>query len=229
MRTLLTGVPRRALRSASSAVVCAGLFGIVFLTFLTGDRGHPDWHFLASFVFALAGPPAGLNAYSMRGRAKLLWLNAGLDRLELFRFVEAHSWRVALNIMGIVLAPTAIAALFHAPSAVTLGWALLALPLGSAAMIYAALLYVRGRRLADLLIVSTVTLLWLVEFIVSRTDIDVSVMAPLLGAQLLLTPLLRAVAQHRWRSIDWLVNRPPRPAARVPAGRSYVGELLSRR
>jgi hypothetical protein len=88
---------------------------------------------------------------------------------------------------------------------------------------------VRGRRLADVLIVGTVTLLWLVEFIVSRTDIEASVMAPLLGAQLLLASVLRVVAQRRWRSIDWLINRPPRLAARPPAGRSYVGELVGRR
>jgi len=106
---------------------------------------------------------------------------------------------------------------------------LLALPVGSAAMISATLLYVRGRLLVDVLIVGTVTLLWLAEFIVSRTEIDATVMAPLLGTQLLLTPLLRALAQRRWRGIDWLINRPPRPAARAPVGRSYVGELVGRR
>ena len=106
---------------------------------------------------------------------------------------------------------------------------LLALPVGSAAMIYATLLYVRGRRPADVLIVGTVTLVWLAEFIVSRTAIDATVMTPILGAQLLLTPLLRVVARRRWRSIDWLINRPARPAARAPVGRSYVGELVGRR
>jgi hypothetical protein len=225
MRMLLRG-PLRAIPSVSSAVVCAVLFGIIFFS---GDHGRPNWHFLANFMFALAGPPVGLAAYPMLRRAKSLWLNAALDRTELFRLVEAQSWRLALTIMGVALALAAIAALFHPPSVVTLGWTLLALPVGNAAMIYTTLLYARGRRLLDLLIVGTVTLLWLVEFIVSRTDIDGSVMAPLLGAQLLLAPVLRAVAQRRWRSIDWLINRPQPVAARPPVGRSYVGELVGRR
>lgn len=226
MRTLLTGVPLGALPSVSTAAVCAVLFAILFFT---GDHGQPNWHYLINFMFALAGPPVGLAAYPMLGRAKMLWLNAGLDRTELFRVVEAQSWRLALTIMSVALALAAIAALFHPTSGVTLGWMLLALPVGSAAMIYATLLYVRGRRLVDVLIVGTVTLLWLAEFIVSRTEIDATVMAPLLGTQLLLTPLLRALAQRRWRGIDWLINRPPRPAARAPVGRSYVGELVGRR
>jgi len=101
----------------------------------------------------------------------------------------------------LLLARSAGALTFTAPFAV-----LLAMPLASgAALCYAILLYVRGRRLTDTLLMAAVTALLAVEIPCGLLAPQSALLPGLVAAQMMLVPVLRSVALRHWQAIDWRV------------------------
>ena len=59
----------------------------------------------------------------------------------------------------------------------------------------------------DLVVVATAIALWAIEFFTVLGQGAPTLIASVLGAQILLVVLLRALARRRWGKIDWLVHR----------------------
>jgi hypothetical protein len=156
----------------------------------------------------------------MTSRARFLWLTAGLGRAELFTAVEMQSWRMILIVAAIAMAFAlpVLAFSIHAHPTNARFVTLLTMPVVTGAMlVYVAMLYVRGRRrITDNLIVAGCAAVVFAEIVSALTDVGpMVVLAALLGAQVILVPLLRRLAQRRWQNIDWIINRPIQPATKL--------------
>jgi hypothetical protein len=220
IRTVLTGGPRqqRVLLVMLVALVVMLLVAIAVRSHLPRGAGYP----LVGLICMMAGPLTGSFAGVMAQRAKPLWLQSGLGRIELFAALEARSW-------GVVLCASVLCgALAAGWLAVSAGpsplrpsplpaWSVgvLVTPLASGAMfIYAQLQFVRGRRVVDILLMALAIGLWMSEFFSVVVGADTSVVTALLAAQIILAPLLRVLARRRWENIDWLIHK----GARNPWG-----------
>jgi hypothetical protein len=168
-------------------------------------------------ILVVAGPLAWAFAFTMTQRARLLWLASGLARVELFRLVEAYSWRlmvIAICAAMLLTIPRFLLAIGDLSGVVHLA-TFVAIPFASgAAFLYAGMSYVTGRRLAGTLIIIVCAAIWLVNigFPLSGTVAPAPI---LLALQVVLVPVLRALALRQWRDIDWLLNRPKRLPARI--------------
>jgi hypothetical protein len=197
------------------------LLGTVFigLTLITAGAPQPGGN--PAFVFALticfmAALIPGTCSGIMARRARRLWLTAGTGRAELFGAIESQCWRLIFFALGtaLLMAVPLVAVSNHsAPGLITL-IAMATLPLSSgSALVYAGLLYIRGNRFVDILIIGgNVLLLMAVELSASANS---QAFPPLLAIQIILVPLLRQVARGRWNRIDWLLLRQPLTAARL--------------
>lgn len=145
----------------------------------------------------------------MIGRARYLWLKVRLDRGELFRAVEAESWRTLLPIAGFTLALCAfLCFLAGVPWILSVRILLLSF-VSMAAMIYLVLLSTRGWQWLEGVLAAALSALWLIGLLQSAfAEAGGSRLLLLLVTELLLVPLLRTWAKSRWSCIDWLVNRP---------------------
>jgi hypothetical protein len=168
-------------------------------------------------ILVVAGPVAWSFAYLMTQRARLLWLSSGLARVELFRMVESYSWQLMLSavcVAMLLVVPRFLIRVREFSAGVQL-LMFVAIPFASgAAFLYAGMSYVSGRKLAGTVIVAVCTTFWLLNlgFPLSGTATP----APtLLALQVVLVPVLRALALRQWRDIDWLLNRPKRLPARI--------------
>jgi hypothetical protein len=218
---LLSGTPRYRLSTFSRALMTL-LFVLVVMVFTTGVHAFSrNWLNGGGFLCLLAGPIAWGNTSRLAARSKLLWMPSGLDRGALFRQIETKSWRVVFGFsaLGAVFAATwfglsiaslhAVAPLFAATWAV----AVLVTPLASGAMcIYSGLQYVRGRRLADVLIVAGCLAIWMVEMLCVAAGAGMQTVTTLLALQIILVAPLRILALRRWQRIDWVVYKPIRIA-----------------
>jgi hypothetical protein len=217
IRTLLTGLVDIRLRTWTPVFIFLAFIGLMLLT--AGAKENSLLWALLICMFSGFFPVilSGL----MTARARFLWLTAGLGRAELFTAVEMQSWRMIFIVAGIAMACAIplLAFSIHAHPANIRFFPVLAMPLVSgAAVVYVSLLYVRGRRrIGDNLIVAGFAAAVFAEIIsvVSDPGSTTTVLPSLLGAQVILVPLLRRVAQRRWQNIDWLINRPIRPAAKL--------------
>ncbi len=216
IRTLLTGnVNMRRM------IVLAVLFiGALALVTTLGSNGlrqnRPNllmWAFMACLFASIS---AGMFGGTMVRRAKLLWLTAGKARAELFTEIEMQSWRLIFFAFGaaMLIALPLLAFADHAHPAVATLLAILALPLSSgAAVAYVGLLYVRGNRVSDILIVAANTIYVLVVTFVAASN---SHLFPVvLGIQIISVALIRQVARERWNRLDWLLVRQRQGTGRV--------------
>jgi hypothetical protein len=183
---------------------------LLLIAIISALRGNSNFGTMfLTMLCMIAGPMAGSIAGVMAQRAKSLWLHCGLSRAEVFAELESRGWRVLLGVSAffIVLAASWFAA--GAASVPAASWkaSVLVTPLISGPMfLYAQLQYVRGRRL-DLLLLAAAIGLWMVEWFCIMAIGDPVLIAALLGAQILLAVLLRALARPRWERIDWLVHK----------------------
>jgi hypothetical protein len=210
-RVLLTGrCYGHSLARSLPGIAVWALCGYYFWTWQSSPALEAgEERLLAALVAYVGGVAAAAAVYPMIGRARYLWLKARLDRGELFRAVEAESWRTLLPIAGFTLALCAFLC-FLAGIPWTLSVPILLVSfVSAAAMIYLILLSTRGWRLPEALLVAALSALWVVGLIQSAfATTGESRLLLLLVPELLLLPLLRAWAKSRWSSIDWLVNRP---------------------
>jgi hypothetical protein len=77
---------------------------------------------------------------------------------------------------------------------------------------YSGLQYVRGRRLADMLVVAGCLALWLFEMFCVVAGAGMQTVTTLLAIQIILAAPLRVLALQRWQRIDWVVYKPVRNA-----------------
>jgi hypothetical protein len=165
----------------------------------------------------VAGPVAWSFAFTMTQRARLLWLSSGLPRVELFRLVESYTWRLMLIAICVAMLPTVpryLLGIRDFSAAVQLAM-FMAIPCASAAaFLYAGMSYVSGRKLAGTLIIAVCAAFWLVNLAFPLTGTAAPAPA-LLAMQIVIVPVLRALALRQWRDIDWLLNRPKRLPVRL--------------
>jgi hypothetical protein len=195
--------------------------GAVFigLTLITADApqpgGNPAFVFASTLGFMAALIP-GVWSGVLGRRARRLWLTAGAGRAELFAAIEGQCWRLIFFAFGMALlmdVPLVAVSNHSAPALNTLvAMATLPLSCGSA-VLYAGLLYVRGNRFVDILIIGANTLLLMAVEL--SAAVNSHAFPALLGSQIILVALLRQVARGRWNHIDWLMLRPPLAAARM--------------
>jgi hypothetical protein len=161
----------------------------------------------------------GMDAFHVVRRSKLLWLKAPLDRHGLFRACEAEALRastataIAFCLVTIV-AWMASSAVGLIPAYLLLGFHLSA----RACLLYLGLMHVRGWTALDVLCAGALVGGWLVaSAAIQEGAVPPSLMLVLIAAGAGVTLALRLIALYRWHRIDWLVCKPPDPAAR-PTG-----------
>jgi hypothetical protein len=168
-------------------------------------------------ILVVAGPVAWSFAFTMTQRARLLWLSSGLARVELFTVVESYSWRlmvVAVCVAMLLVVPRFLLRIRDFSALVQLV-TFMAIPFASgAAFLYAGMSYVTGRKLAGTLIIAVCAAFWLVNLAFPLSGTAAPAPA-LLAMQIVLVPVLRALALRQWRDIDWLLNRPKRLPLRL--------------
>jgi hypothetical protein len=185
---------------------------------LIGAVGHSIGNSFAWVpIQVVAGPVAWSFAFTMTQRARLLWLSSGLARVELFRLVESYAWRLMLISICVVMlltVPRFLLGIRDFSGAVQLAL-FMAIPFASgAAFLYGGMSYVTGRKLTGTLITAVCAAFWLVNLAFPLTG--TAAPAPtLLALQIVLVPVLRALALRQWRDIDWLLNRPKRLPVRL--------------
>lgn len=167
-------------------------------------------HAIVGLLCMMAGPLTGSFAGLMAQRAKPLWLQSGLGRRELFAAVEARSWRAVLPASVLCAALAAGWLVLTGQPLQLSAWSagVLVTPLASGALFtYAQLQLVRGRRVADLLLLGLAIGLWMSEFFSMVVGAGLPVVADLLAAQIILVPVLRILALRRWERLDWIIQR----------------------
>jgi hypothetical protein len=215
-RVLLTGKCFFGFRVTRVLIGIGG--GALFFHWLSA-RGLPapntgEERFLAVFTAYVGGMVAALSIHPMIGRARYLWLKTRLDRGQLFRAVEAESWRTLLSVDAFFLAFYAyLCLLARVPWSIVTQVLLLSFVSG-AALIYVLLLSTREWPVVDALLVTALSALWFFGLLQSGFGGGGSRLLLLVAAELLLVPLLRIWARSRWARIDWIISRP----ARLPGG-----------
>jgi hypothetical protein len=206
---LLSGTPRYRLSTFSRALLGL-LFFLIVMAVTTGIHAFSrNWLNWGGLLCLLTGPVAWGNSSRLAARSKLLWMPSGLDRSELFRQIETKNWQVVFGFcaLGIVFAATwfglsigsghVVVPFFAATWAV----AVVVTPLASGAMcMYCGLQYVRGRRLADMLVVAGCLAVWLIEMICVVAGAGMQAITTLLAIQIILAAPLRLLALRRWQT-----------------------------
>ena len=202
-----TGLRRLAL---ATALAWSLFYAFMLLASSARDRparGGDTFAFAFALMVLFSAPVATILTRQLLQRARTLWL-AGLDRAELFRTVEHQCWRLLLAVTGTAtLLSMAAACTFAAHPEVL--WLLALAVVGSALPVYATLLATRSHPVTDAIIWAVVCVQLLALMIAAAAGFR-SALPILLALQLLLIPLLRALARYRWYRIDWVLNRPQR-------------------
>ncbi len=218
MRVQLLGLPSVApiaKRSLGALLIFAILVGMATVWHPAGSLpGTVAAAYMFFLYFALpvgVGLPTAVAAWAVARRSRLLWLQSGCTRDELFRACERLAWLC----FGAVAAP--VGALCVAV------WICLPHPAGDwryllvaalapcACALYIGLMNVRGWKFIDaaaaILTMATAFVSFMAE---PRFSHATAVPWIIVGAETLCAIGLRALAQRRWRRIDWLICKPQR-------------------
>jgi hypothetical protein len=216
LRTFLLGNPSTLYRLTGivlSATFMLITWGLLFR--MTSGSSLVD-----SFGRAIA-PTLGLGAWAGFGgflvvrRSKWLWLRGGLDRVGVFRACEAQAWKHFAGMAAAVLVLLAVAWVTK-PSSGTNYTVLLAFHLcAGVCLLYYGLMHVRGWPAIDIVCGIVLFSVWVMTFATAQFALTQRWLPPVLViAMLTVAFVLRQVALHRWKRIDWLVCKPPRAPAR---------------
>jgi hypothetical protein len=212
MRIQLTGIA--SIRRQSFLIILLVSLAFLAAVLFTARANVPARSagaYLSAFIICLfTGILQAIRPGIMTRRAKFLWLAARMEREELFRAIETQSWNMVLPVLGtaMALAIAFLAFTIHAMPPPARLVSTLGMPLVTAASgIYVSLLLVRGFRRTDTLFLVGYTALLMVELALATVGSSAGSLPSLLGAQIILLPLLRLIAQRRWRNIDWLVHK----------------------
>jgi hypothetical protein len=147
--------------------------------------------------------------FSLTRRARLLWLRPGQDRASLFERAERSGLLISLLPLGIAATAFLAFSLASWPERATailfFGGAQLTFAL---CLFYCGLSLTRGWAAVDVLLCLALCILFPVELVVFRPwNEQQPAVAAVLGAMLLLVPLLRWHARRRWHALDWHIAR----------------------
>lgn len=223
LRAYLLGNPSLRIQFTSSFAAAAiviivwGFIGTVTHTLGFGVNAFTQ---MAGLVLCI-GTIAGLGGWLVVKRSKFLWLRGGLDRVEMFRLCEREAWKYYGAMASSTFVSLAIVWIVE-PSIGVAYTILLAYYLCvGAGVLYLGLMHVRGWRALDVLCAIVLFVMWARTYGVTLSAVDRPAIGPgiIVGLALGATAL-RFIALHRWRTIDWLVCKPPRSLARdARAGR----------
>jgi hypothetical protein len=216
IRTLLLGSPSIAGLFGSGVFVVAILtFTMAFVSLTTQSAPSVADTVSKSVNAALIlAVYAGVGGFIVVRRSKALWLG-GRDRLDVFRICEAQAWISYAATLTPLLLVLAVACVITS----SLQWPFVA-TLGIHActgtwVLYLGLMWVRGWRAFDVVTWSVLLVAWVVVFANVQFVVDRPWTFPIVIAAMVSVALaLRLVAVRRWRSIDWLVCKPPRQMPR---------------
>lgn len=216
LRAFLFGNPSQAYQvwgGFLAAVFVAVLWGFLFKVMSRGS--------FADSVTRAIGAALGLGAWAGMGgflvvrRSKSLWLRGGLDRVGVFRICEALAWKSfgakAVSVLAMLLVAWVIEPSLGVNYTVLLAFNFCA----GACLLYYGLMHVRGWRAVDILCGIVLFSVWVMTFATTQLVLGKPWLMPaLVVAMLTAAFVLRQVALHRWKRIDWLVCKPPRAPAR---------------
>jgi hypothetical protein len=211
MRVLLTGSHVGGWAATAYPVLSitvGGLFGFALIA--GGHRGALEGpgRFLAVMVAYSGGLVSAMAILPMIGRARYLWLKSSLDRRQLFRETEVQSWRTLAILTLAAVSASVLICLLAKLSPRAIGEMLTLPAVAGPLMIYVVLMHTRGWRLADILVTTVLSAIWLLGLVLSVLGLRGSAFLLLLAIQIPLIPVLRAWASARWTRIDWMINRP---------------------
>ncbi len=223
MRVQLLGVYSTAPIAKALLVPCL-FVAVLFFAVLVGivEGRHPAgrlpanftgvYLFFLFFTFTIAvGLSTAAAAWVIARRSRLLWLQSGCTRNELFDVCERLAWR-CLGVIGAPMGVLCVAAWICLPHPAG-DWP--RLPVAALApcvcALYVGLMNVQGWRFIDVVAAVLTILLGLGSFMATPRPPH-AVLAPWVfaAAGALAAIGLRALAQRRWRRIDWLVCKPQR-------------------
>lgn len=159
-------------------------------------------------IFMISSPSLG---FRLTRCARLLWLRAGMDRAALFARAERNGLPAALLPVSVALLGSLVMVLLEQPEqarAVML-YGATQLAVG-ACLFYAGLSLTRGWYVPDILRCLVLGALFMVEIVKLRPWGGgwAAVTPEVLAIVLLVTPVQRWQARHRWLALDWRVARP---------------------
>jgi hypothetical protein len=159
---------------------------------------------------------AGIGGFLVVRRSKSLWLRGGRDRMGVFRTCEAQAWSHYFATVTSILVLVAIACLVAPASRWWYVVTLIFQMCGGVWLLYLGLMHVRGWRAFDIITTFVLFGAWILMFANLQFVIDRPWTLPILVVAMAAVALaLRFIAAHRWRRIDWLVCKPPRPMPRM--------------
>ena len=153
---------------------------------------------------------AGFGGFMVTRRSRHLWLKGGLDRAGLFDLCERYAWRSFGATALPFIALPALAWLHDPAAAVFVAQFLLVNLSAAACMLYLGLMHIGGWVLREVLAAIALLGTWLTLTVVAQFPTRGPLLIPaILAGAVVIALALRAIAQRRWRRIDWLICRPP--------------------
>jgi hypothetical protein len=191
------------------AMACAILLLLVAFVLPTGGGGEAgvlvsQLIFLPIFMVTTAA-----LGFSLTRRARLLWMRPGQDRAQLFARAERGGLAFTMPALGIAAVVFLAYSLLHWPERSTqILFFATAQVTFAFCLFYCGLSLTRGWAAFDVVLVGALCVFFVTEVILLRPwNEQQSGAAGLLGAMLLMVPVLRWHARRRWRAIDWRVAR----------------------
>jgi hypothetical protein len=145
------------------------------------------------------------RALTASRHARVLWLRAGLSRTDLFRLTEQQVTRATLITGATAILPLLVLGLWRGTAAQPLLSAFILIMTASITAQYLGLALVRGRSRNDLLQFIVAVVAWIgmaISLLAGDLDHIVSYL-PCFTALLAGAAALRALALHRWKTLDW--------------------------
>jgi hypothetical protein len=217
VRAFLFGHPS-GLHQFFSGLACAGFIVLTWGSlFAVMDGTSP----VGDAALKAMGAAMGIGAYAGSGgwlvtrRSKSLWLRGGLDRMGLFRLCEIQAWKYFGATAASMLTVLALAWLLKPEMGLNYTVLLAFHFCAGICLLYFGLMHVRGNRALDLIIGAALFAVWIMSFVMTQVVLKTPWLLPMLVAGMLGAAfVLRLLAVTRWRRIDWLVCKMPRPPAR---------------
>ncbi len=151
-------------------------------------------------------------AWGIARRSRLLWIQSGYTRDELFRLCERLSWRCLGATSAPLLALCVAVWTFLPHAANDWSYLLAATVLPAVCGLYLGLMNVQGWRIIDVALAILIILTGM-GGVMTRMD-SVTPFQPawvsIPAAEFFGALALRMLAQQRWRRIDWLICKPQR-------------------
>lgn len=168
--------------------------------------------FLGFFLFSLG--------FATVRRARYLWLRERLDRSALFGLAERLGLHASFTCWGVTALIVLAITLSRDPgnARVTVPY-VIAHAAFATCLFYGGMTMTRGWAVRDVLLAIVIWLWFVVQLFLLKplADASPSTAVKMALAALLFAALLRWHAARKWKTLDWRIAMPPRPAERTNA------------